>query len=208
MKKQFIILAVLGLSVTACAKQQAAGVSAYGVDKGAGSVGVHTVLPGDTVYKIAQNYQLPMREIITVNKIEAPYVLNAGYRLKLPPPNEHEVREGDTINSIAQMYEVSPNRLAQLNDLSSPYRLFTGTKLRLPTPSSSSSMAQKAVFNSAPVENASIQPVERGVIDMPPVQSTVTASASQAPAIETVQPDNTVTPARKPTLQKASVQRA
>lgn len=198
-KRLPLLLATMSLILSACAQQHPAGVSAYGVDKGAGSVGIHTVLPGDTVYKIAQNYQLPMREIITVNKIEAPYVLNAGYRLKLPPPNEHQVREGDTVTSIAQMYEVSPNRLVQLNDLSAPYKLMPRMTLRLPSPSmSSSAVAQKAVFNAASVENASIQPVERDVIDP---QAAQTARATPSP-------NNTVTPTRKPAFQKASVQRA
>lgn len=194
MKTPWLLLITTALLLGACSKQQPVGVSAYGVEKGAGSVGIHTVLPGDTVYKIAQNYQLPMREIITVNKIEAPYVLNAGYRLKLPPPNEHQVREGDTVTSIAQMYEVSPNRLVQLNDLSPPYKLMPRMTLRLPSPSSS--MAQKTFYNTAPIETASVQPVERGVVEAPRVQSTRAT------------PNNTVTPTHKPTVQKASMPRA
>ncbi len=120
--------------IGACS-QNPSSFKTYGVTKGAGSTGIHTVLAGDTIYKIAQNYQLPMREIITLNNISAPYVLNTGFRMKLPPPNEYRVRANDSIFSISKLYEVSPNRLVELNKLKPPYNLIRGQILRLPTPS-------------------------------------------------------------------------
>jgi murein DD-endopeptidase MepM/ murein hydrolase activator NlpD len=156
-----VCMTAVAVFLSACGTQNPAPLNTYGVSKGAGSVGVHTVLSGDTVYKIAQNYQLPMREIITLNRIEAPYVLNTGFRMKLPPPNEHQVREGDSVYSIARMYETSVNRLVELNDLHAPYTVRKGEKIRLPTPTMK---AQKAVYN-APSESASVRPVERqGVV--------------------------------------------
>lgn len=159
-----ILLSVSVLSLAACGTQGGAPVSAYGVTKGAGSVGVHTVLPGDTVYKIAENYHLPMREIITLNNIEAPYVLNAGYRVKLPPPNEYQVREGDNVYSIARMYETSVNRLVELNDLTPPYNLSKGQKLRLPTPTLKAQQAMMAQPEYQTSANASVAPVERQTV--------------------------------------------
>ena len=180
MKNTFFVSASI-LVLTACGQQHPAPLNAYGVDKGAGSVGVHTVLNGDTVYEIAQNYQLPMREIITLNNIEAPYVLNTGFRMKLPPPNEHQVREGDTVYSIARMYETSINRLVKLNDLTPPsYTVRTGQKLRLPTPTLK---AQEAIARQARYNES--------VANVKPRQQS-----------------NIATPQNKPRAQQASVQRA
>lgn len=176
--------------LTACGTQNPAPLNTYGVQKGAGSVGVHTVLQGDTVYTIAQNYKLPMREIITLNKIEAPYVLNTGFRMKLPPPNEHQVREGDNIYSIARLYETSINRLVELNDLQPPYTIQRGQKIRLPTPSMKA-RAQKVVYNAEPVERAS--------------------TTSRVPSVErddVSATNKTITPDQKPRVQQVSTARA
>lgn len=191
MKK--ILLTASILALTSCGSQDPAPLNTYGVAKGAGSVGVHTVLPGDTVYTIAQNYKLPMREIITLNNIGAPYRLNTGLRMKLPPPNEHRVRQGDNIYSIARLYEISINRLVDLNDLQTPYTIREGQVLRLPTPTmktQNNTLAQKAVYNAEPARSASVPPVERGSVQ---------------PSISN---NNVVTPDQKPRVQQASVSRA
>ncbi len=126
---------LLVVCLSACTmKQKPAPYKAYGVSKGAGSAGMHTVLKGDTVYTVAKDYKLPMREIITVNKLSPPYHLSAGYRLKLPPPNEHQVKDGDSLYGLARTYDVSVNRLVNMNDISAPYDLSVGDVLRLPTP--------------------------------------------------------------------------
>jgi murein DD-endopeptidase MepM/ murein hydrolase activator NlpD len=181
--KRFFFLSVSVATLSACGVQKPAPLNVYGVAKGAGSVGVHTVLPGDTVYKISENYKLPMREIITLNNIEAPYVLNSGFRMKLPPPNEHQVREGDSVYSIARMYETSVNRLVELNDLRAPYVVRKGEKIRLPTPTMK---GQKAVAKyNEPVKNVRSSPIKK-----------------QEQASGVVKPQN------KPRVQKVSTARA
>ena len=180
MNKNFILIGVAVISLCACT-QQPASVQSYGVQKGAGSTGIHTVLSGDTLYSVSQNYRLPMREIITLNNLKPPYALNVGHRLKLPPPNEYKVRSDDSLSSIARLYEVSPNRLANLNNLQPPFNLQQGQVLRLPTKTieaqRQSSLAQRSMtaranqldsnnrpYNSASYNNASISPVERMVL--------------------------------------------
>lgn len=198
--KKLLLISASTLVLAACGTQSAsdASLETYGVAKGAGSVGVHTVLEGDTVYKIAQNYQLPMREIITLNHIQAPYNLNVGFRVKLPAPHEHQVKEGDTIYSIARMYEVSINRLAQLNNINYPYRIRIGQTLRLPTPPQSAPQMQEAMYNE-PARSAPTPTVQAETLGR---SSNGSAQQSSAPTN-----NNAVTPQRKPTVQKASVQR-
>lgn len=169
--RKSVSLFTLLVSLSACGLQDPAIYNSYGASKGAGSVGMHTVLPGDTVYKVAKNYQLPMREIITLNHMEAPYVLNTGYRMKLPPPNEYEVREGDTVFSVAKMYETSPNRLSSLNSLQEPYKLNVGQILRLPAPNvpdvavQNVSMANNSAAEIDQAQSARLNPVERESIE-------------------------------------------
>lgn len=113
--------------------QDPAPVTSYGGDKGAGSAGIHTVLDGDTVYSISQRYNLPIRDIVEVNALYAPYKLRTGFRMKLPPPREYKVRDGDTLYGIARTFEVTTNGIARLNNLRSPYVLKEGQIVRLPS---------------------------------------------------------------------------
>jgi len=215
-KKSITIVAVLSLSVAACAKQEPAIFNNYGVEKGAGSTGIHIVSQGDTVYTIAKNYQLPMREIITLNNIQPPYNLNAGYRLKLPPPNEYQVRAGDTIESVARLYEVSPNRLVTLNNLQKSFQLTPGQVIRLP----SKTARHVTQYNSnivpppriialpnnpstasvPPVQNARLEPVTRSDLDKPVGQPWSTTQSDTAVASVQKTP---VTPATAPVDQPA-----
>lgn len=52
----------------------------YGTSPGAGSAGVHTILPGDSVYTISKAYNLPIRDIVEFNSISAPYTLTTGHQ--------------------------------------------------------------------------------------------------------------------------------
>ncbi len=154
--------------------QEPAPYTAYGVSKGAGSAGIHTVLEGDTVYTISKNYNLPMREIITVNSLSAPYKLTTGYRMRLPPPNEHRVRDGDTLYGVARTYDVSVNRLVQMNNITAPYKLIPGDTLRLPTPARIAEGVEQRDFGNSSkqgsfqtVSTARVQGVERAPLDAP-----------------------------------------
>lgn len=136
MKRALPLAALLMLSgcLTPTGTQAPADVVTYGAQAGGGSTGMHTVLEGDTVYTVSQKYNLPLREIITVNNLSAPYTLTFGYRLKLPPPNEYKVKSGDTLNGVSRLFNVSLSEVARMNDLSAPYVIRNGQVLRLPTP--------------------------------------------------------------------------
>lgn len=211
MRQKFLIFSGLSLVLflSACARQDPALFNAYGVDKGAGSVGVHTVLEGDTVYKISKNYQLPMREIITLNNIEAPYVLNTGYRMILPPPNEYEVREGDTVDLIARMYEVSPNRLASLNNIQAPYKLTKGQIIRLPAPSMDKGLVQQAVLTNNIPEAQATQSARLDSVERAPLEPRVGNNVSLNNDVMPPQPNpKIVDEPQVATVQEASVTRA
>ncbi len=104
----------------------------YGQSGGAQSVGMHTVLSGDTVYNVAQRYNLALQDVINANGLQAPYALKSGTRLKLTPPQSYKAKEGDTIESVSRMFSTSASQLTRLNKLHAPYKLAEGQSLRLP----------------------------------------------------------------------------
>lgn len=94
--------------------------------------GIHMVRSGDTVYSIAQRYKISMRGLIQKNSLRAPYTIDVGQRLILPPPANYTVKPGDSLYTISRAFGVDTTRLARLNSIGSPYRIYPGRTLRLP----------------------------------------------------------------------------
>lgn len=197
------LISVAALSACKMKTQDPALVVSYGQGIGAGSAGMHTVLEGDTVYTVAKQYNLPMRDIIEVNNLSAPYKLDFGYRIKLPAPNEYTVKKYDTLYTVAAMFDSSVNEVARLNNLRAPYALNAGQVLRLPSPHArgGSNMAG-GDFTIEPAESQTpmkVDAVEREVI-APPPGGTV-ASAPPQPQVYT----STTPPPAPAQVQTASV---
>ena len=124
----------IALVLTACAQGGGpAPVTMYGTSQGPGSSGVHNVARGDTLWTISQRYNIVMRDIVVENGLSAPFELDIGQRLILPPPREYQVRKGDSVSEVARLFDVSASEIVRINDLRSPYRLRTGQVLRLPS---------------------------------------------------------------------------
>ena len=87
---------------------------------------------GDSLYKIARSYGVPLRDLITFNRLRPPYEIFPGQRLRLPGAKAHTVRRGDTVGAIARRYGVTVGRLAAANRIEPPYRIYPGQTLRLP----------------------------------------------------------------------------
>lgn len=189
---------LLSSCLTPTGTQQPAEIVTYGAKAGAGSTGIHTVLEGDTVYSVSQQYNLPLRDIITVNNLSAPYHLRMGYRLKLPAPNEYKVQVGDTLNRISRLFNVSASETARLNNLSDPYVIEKGQTLRLPAvqPKLEEEFAANPPGPSF-VDTTSTAPLKVGSVEAevlaPPGHVSVTPSAGFPP---------------QPTTQPAQVQTA
>jgi len=94
--------------------------------------GIHVVRRGETVYGIAQRYDISTRALIEHNKLRPPYRLIAGSNLNLPPLQAHSVRRGDTLYAVSRRYGVDMATLARANRLRSPYRIQVGQRLILP----------------------------------------------------------------------------
>lgn len=139
----------------------------YGTGSGGGSAGVHNVNSGDTLYSISKRYNLPMRDLAVINRIQPPFRLYEGQRLKLPPPQEYRVRNGDTLYGISRLFGVSSSQVAKLNDIGPPYTVRTGQVLRLPSLAVKQNVVAKSSIGSA--ESTKVAAVERTVL--PPQKS-------------------------------------
>lgn len=97
---------------------------------------VYIVQPGDTLFKIANNYDTTISDIIDLNNLSTT-ILTPGQTLLLPNKNENTentyiVKAGDTLYSIADKYNVTIDDIISSNNLTST-TLNIGKKLIIPT---------------------------------------------------------------------------
>lgn len=130
-----LLTAVALLAVTGCAFERAsppAPVTLHEQAAAPSAGGAVTVAAGDTLYEIARRYNVPVRELIEMNGLAPPYILQVGQRLTLPTARYHTIRKGDTLYAVSRLYQVDLSELARANGLSEPYRVHIGQQLRLP----------------------------------------------------------------------------
>lgn len=90
------------------------------------------VKKGDTLYSIANRYDVALRRLIEVNHLQPPYFLRVGQTLRLPAAKYHIVSKGDTLYNISNRYNVDMPKLSAENHLTAPYILKLGQKLTIP----------------------------------------------------------------------------
>lgn len=90
------------------------------------------VKKGDTVYGLSRRYDIPVKDLISYNKLRPPYVLSLGQRLSIPARNYYIVKRGDTGTNISKRYGVQVSELMRLNNIRRPYILSVGQKLKMP----------------------------------------------------------------------------
>lgn len=92
----------------------------------------HIVAEGETIYVVARRYRASIRELVVLNRLTAPYRLQAGQHLRLPVPRFHQVAPGDTVYSISRRYRTDVRSLVRANAIAPPYTIQVGQRLRLP----------------------------------------------------------------------------
>lgn len=97
---------------------------------------IYVVKSGDTLYKIAQNYNTTVDELKNLNNLSS-NALSVGQLLKIPSPvsepETYTVKKGDSLYSIAQEFNTTVDTLKRLNNLTSN-TLLIGQILKLPKP--------------------------------------------------------------------------
>lgn len=77
---------------------------------------IHIVQPGDTMYRLAQQYGVPMERLLQDNQLENPSQLVVGQTIVVQYPElTHTVRAGDSLYSIAQMHNTTAAQLLRNN---------------------------------------------------------------------------------------------
>ncbi|AHE53801.1 peptidoglycan DD-metalloendopeptidase family protein [Sphingomonas sanxanigenens] len=94
--------------------------------------GSYRVVAGDTLRAIASKTGAGSEAIARANRLQPPFLIRPGQRLRIPAGRYHRVREGQTGIAIAFAYHVDWNRIIDLNALEPPYTLRTGMLLALP----------------------------------------------------------------------------
>ena len=108
-------------------------------------IDVYTINEGDTLYSIAEKYELPVSLLMKVNDIDNPYNLQIGTRLCIPgtedqlpdreeelPRKTHTVTAGDTLYLIAKKQGIRLDSLMRANPDIDPYNMLVGTILIIP----------------------------------------------------------------------------
>lgn len=127
------LLAMALVAVSSCTRTSApAPVSVYNEQPTPSAPGMITVGRGDSVYELAKRYNVPMREVIELNRLSPPYALAIGQRIKLPTARFYTVQRGDTMYGISRMHQVGMSELARANGLQEPYAIRVGQQLQLP----------------------------------------------------------------------------
>ena len=90
------------------------------------------VSDNQTIYDIANTFNILPQEIIRANNLEAPYVLSKGQQIYLPYPLMHKVKYNQNIYDISLIYAVSQSDIVELNGLRKPYKLIPDVDLKIP----------------------------------------------------------------------------
>ena len=113
---------------------------------------------GDTIYSIAKNNNVPLKDLIIRNNLKPPYTLSIGQKIYIPNTAFHIVQKEDTVYSISRKYNVNLNSLVKLNNLKDPFTIITGQKIILPAPNVDVKLTQK---EKALTQTTTPKPVEQ-----------------------------------------------
>ena len=106
--------------------------------RGTGDI-IYTVQRGDTLSKIAREYNVTVAHIVELNDITNPNLIYPGEKLRITesdvanlnpiPQNSYStytVRSGDTLSRIARRFGVSVNYIVTANNIQNPNLIFPG----------------------------------------------------------------------------------
>ncbi|MBR6033469.1 MAG: LysM peptidoglycan-binding domain-containing protein [Clostridia bacterium] len=104
----------------------------------------YTVVWGDTLSALAQQFGTTVSSIASLNNIPNPNLIYVGQKLRIITTGEYEdlhdcghviyrIKWGDTLTSIARKYGVSIQSIVDENDIANPNLIYAGNILRICT---------------------------------------------------------------------------
>jgi murein DD-endopeptidase MepM/ murein hydrolase activator NlpD len=210
--RSLVLVLLLGLVVSACTRTRppAPVVSGSAVTQRPGAIaryrGPHpdnvVVASGETLYSVAQRYDVPIRSLIEVNHLTPPFRLVTGQRLILPQVRQYVVQPGDTLYGVSRRFGVDASTLARSNDLASPYPIHVGQALILPAQvqvvTASRTMPVPA-STPVPIEPARPETSRPSAEPLPPIVSTNPGATSNPPPGMPAKPGAPIAPGQTQT---------
>ena len=94
--------------------------------------GYITVNESQSIYDIANTYNILPQEIIRANNLKPPYKFSKDQQIYLPYPLMHKVKFNQNIYDISLIYAVSQSDIVELNGLRKPYSLIPDVEIKIP----------------------------------------------------------------------------
>jgi murein DD-endopeptidase MepM/ murein hydrolase activator NlpD len=102
----------------------------------------HRIRKGETLWRIANQYQVSVESILDANQIQSARRLLVGEELFIPgvvPSSDidgdwYTIQKGDTLWKLSQKYNVTVKTLMYVNKLKSATRLRVGAEILIPNP--------------------------------------------------------------------------
>lgn len=99
---------------------------------------IYNVKAGESLWSIAQRFDVPIQSIIDINGLSESESLIVGMDLVIPTEFSdsyltYTVKPGDSLLLISKIFNINYLNIARWNSLSYPYSLMLGQKLVLPT---------------------------------------------------------------------------
>ncbi|MEH7239487.1 LysM peptidoglycan-binding domain-containing protein [Bacillus sp. JJ1562] len=100
---------------------------------------IHVVQNGDSLWRIANRYQVPVSTIIEVNGLPSANAIIPGLALYIPDEaivqlRPYLVKAGDTLFQLANRFNTTIEAILQANPRINPNQLYIGQRLQIPTP--------------------------------------------------------------------------
>jgi LysM repeat protein len=174
----------------------------------------YTIKSGDSLSRVAQRFNVSMRDVMKLNKISDPNKVRVGQKLALPgyvnlnapePPrrkkavskpsatpavaggNEYVVKAGDSLSVIAKAHGTTTKALRDVNKLSSD-RIAVGQKLALPQGAGAPAAGEAPA--PAPAPEAAPTEVAPGMEPAPaPVEGDTAGAAKTSEVLHIVEPN-------------------
>ena len=94
--------------------------------------GMIFVKENQTIYSIANEYNVTPNDIINDNNLIKPYKLKNKQILFLRNDNIYIIKENDTLNSLSIQFAVNKSDIVTVNKLRKPFKLIAGNKIKIP----------------------------------------------------------------------------
>jgi spore germination protein len=98
-------------------------------------VQIHVVQQGDTLYKLAQKFDMTINDIAIANGLDDQNLLVIGQSIIIPTEAAtHKVLPGETLWLISRRYGVTLKELARINQITNPALIYPGQTIVIPQP--------------------------------------------------------------------------